>query len=1023
MPCSRLTTCRHHLRRPLLLRAWLFLISIGLVRVLMAAPIDSLRLTRYEAAVASYMAGDVSVALSRLKTSYTEAVKAQDPETALGASMYLAHGPALLGQAQAAWAAYDSLEARRLRWRPISNLWEARSVYIKGQIHSLLAESLAAIEEAQRAWALAQRADSIDHPLMGGIAHTLGVEYSQLGDRLSALQWLRRAISHEEATAPPNYYQLNLLYFATAQTLGELGDLTHAILYLDQCVRLIRQQPDVPDDFLPGTLILRGNLAASGGDYEAARRAYQEALQLFQQQNNAFFASDSIYALNGLGLCYRQINRDSAAFRCYQQALDQALRTPATTPARSIPIIMINLAKGHRDLGRLEAGRETLRRTLRFLDQELSASWQHLTRAVVMEEFARNYVKADQLEAALHHCQLALYIYGTGVDSGDWDSEPTRLPLDLGWNLPEILAVKADIYARKYQLSGDHRSLQQARRLIYLADSAIALIQRNLREPQDKHALVQKMVHFYELGIALALKAGDQAGAFELAERASSRLFRRNLQGSRFQANTEAPPEWLAQEKSLRLQRYHWQQQLAQLPAHRARARDSLQALLFAQQHTYMRLREQLAETAPQYHNLRYQKPRVDLAAIQADLRKQDSWCLRYFWGKKRLYLFALDGYTLEYAAYDLDEISPLLDGVLDHLRNGARVAESGYQTATFHAFADTARQLYQVLLGPWSQRALPQSLRIVPDGALAYLPFEILLADEVSPQLKVNYATLPYLFRRCGLYYAYTAVPLATPSRSSARNRYLGIAPRYQGMASSCAQRDLDLSYLAPLRGNIPEVKQVAQLFHGTAWIGDQATEGRFKALATRAQVLHLSTHTVFDDRNPMYSGLLLNWDQPQYPYGDSTQEDGILYAYELYGLQLQTELAVLSACQTGSGVYQRGEGVASLARAFHYAGCPSVVMSLWPVDDLATKDLMIEFFSALQAGLAKDEALRQARDSFLASQPKQHPHYWAGFVLMGNQNPLDHAPSWGWWLAAGTMLVGLALLAWRRRAQRPVS
>lgn len=1018
----RSTFFRHGLLGLLSLRAWLFLLSTWSCSAAMAIPADSSRLTRYEQAVASYLAGDLLTALPPLKASYREAVAANDPETALGASMYLAHGPALLGQAEEAWAAYDSLEVRRLRWRPHSNHWKARSVYIKGQIHSLLSESLAAIEEAQRAWQLAQQADSVDHALMGGIAHTLGVEYSQLGDRLSALQWLRRAISHEEATAPPNYYQLNLLYFATAQTLGELGDLTHAILYLDQCVRLIRQQPSVPDRFFPGTLILRGNLAVSGGDYEAAHRAYQEALRLFQQQGNAFFASNSVHALNGLGICYQQMHQDSAAFRCYQQALTQALRTPATTPARSIPNIMINLAKGHRDLGRLEAGRDALHRILRFLDQELNVSWYYVARATVMKEFARNYLAEEQLDAALHHCQLALHIYGTGVDSSDRDSEPTRLPLNLGWSLPEILSVKAEIYARKHQLEGDPRALQQARRMIYLADSAIALIQRHLSEPQDKHVLVQKMVRFYELGIELALKAGDTSGAFVLAERASSRLFRLNLQGSRFEASTEAPPEWLAQEKSLRLQRYHWQQQLARLSAHQTSAKDSLQALLFAQQPRYTRLREQLAETAPQYHRLRYQESRVDLATIQQDLRQQDSWCLRYFWGEKRLYLFALDGHTLECAVYSLDEISPLLDGVLDHLCNEARVAESGYQAATFHAFVDTARQLYQVLLGPWSQRALPPSLRIVPDGPLAYLPFEILLARQVSPRAEVNYAALPYLFRRCGLYYTYTAVPLAAPDRSSARNRYLGIAPRYQGMATTYSARDLDLSHLAPLRGNIPEVKQVAQLFDGTAWIGDQATEARFKALATQARVLHLSTHAVFDDRNPMYSGLLLDWGQAQYTYGDSTHDDGILYAYELYGLSLRAELVVLSACQTGSGVYQRGEGVASLARAFHYAGCPSVVMSLWPVDDLATKDLMIDFFSALQSGLAKDEALRQARDSFLAKQPKQHPHYWAGFVLMGNQAPLDHATHWGWWLAAGILLAALLLLLWCRRSQGPV-
>ena len=180
-------------------------------------------------------------------------------------------------------------------------------------------------------------------------------------------------------------------------------------------------------------------------------------------------------------------------------------------------------------------------------------------------------------------------------------------------------------------------------------------------------------------------------------------------------------------------------------------------------------------------------------------------------------------------------------------------------------------------------------------------------------------------------------------------------------------------------------------------------ANEAVFKSNAIDYGILHLATHAIIDGENPLNSYLIFT------STGDST-EDNNLYAWELYNMRLNAQMAVLSACNTGFGKLQRGEGVMSLGRAFAYAGVPSIVMSLWPAEDESTADLMGYFYEALAEGQSKDEALRNAKLRFLKEMPpsKHHPFYWAGFVVQGDAGPLksNEIPLWIWGLCV--VLIG---------------
>ncbi|MGB3586283.1 MAG: CHAT domain-containing protein, partial [Tunicatimonas sp.] len=142
------------------------------------------------------------------------------------------------------------------------------------------------------------------------------------------------------------------------------------------------------------------------------------------------------------------------------------------------------------------------------------------------------------------------------------------------------------------------------------------------------------------------------------------------------------------------------------------------------------------------------------------------------------------------------------------------------------------------------------------------------------------------------------------------------------------------------------------------------------------------------------------------------------------LYTLQLRSNLAVLSACETGTGQLARGEGIMSLGRAFKYAGCPNVAMSLWKVNDRTTQRIVQSFFEQLAEGADKDVALQQAKLSFLnkAKGPLAHPYYWASLVLIGDDLPLNDSSLphyYAIFIGLGLLiLIGMTVLIKKRKS-----
>jgi CHAT domain-containing protein len=292
------------------------------------------------------------------------------------------------------------------------------------------------------------------------------------------------------------------------------------------------------------------------------------------------------------------------------------------------------------------------------------------------------------------------------------------------------------------------------------------------------------------------------------------------------------------------------------------------------------------------------------------------------------------------------------------------------------------ARELYQLLLRPAERElASGRTLCIVPDGPLWALPFEVLAAPDGR-----------FAVERQAMFYAPSLGVLREMSRpahgaAGTPATFFGVGdPQVDGQTASHIQSLARGADLRPLPAAAQEVEAIGRLYgprRSAVVTGPAAQEERVKRDAGAYRVLHFATHGVIDDRNPMYSHLVMA------RFGPDDPNDGLLEAWEMMQLHLDASLAVLSACDTARGSVEAGEGLIGMTWALFAAGCPATIASEWKVDSEATRQLMVAFHRQwLRAGpspFAKAEALRRARLSILRTPRYQHPYFWAPFILVG--------------------------------------
>lgn len=394
----------------------------------------------------------------------------------------------------------------------------------------------------------------------------------------------------------------------------------------------------------------------------------------------------------------------------------------------------------------------------------------------------------------------------------------------------------------------------------------------------------------------------------------------------------------------------------------------------------------------------------IVLEDLRKVLRQENRFLLEYMLGRERSFVWGIDGDNLYIAQLPL---APYIQEQVEILLGGISSPDRKISTL----ITKPGRKLFDMLIGPVASKIKKnQKLVIIPDGILNYLPFELLIPpaeDGIDRDVEFELEQMPpFLFERNSISYAPSATIFAYIVKNRSRRYH---TQDLLAMADPEFDRNLDLQQLInsnlmstarsskyspimtpwktapPLPFSKEEVRRIGKIFRpGKVMIllGPRATEKRLKSCPnlTDYRCLHFATHGIINETHPEFSGLLFsrNYD---------AHEDGFLRLPEIFELKIKPDLVVLSACRSAQGKIRRGDGLQNMARAFIYAGAPSVVASLWNVDDRSTAEFMEIFYHFLiEAQQAKDVALKNAKLEMIKKNQYAHPYYWALFILIGD-------------------------------------
>lgn len=534
-----------------------------------------------------------------------------------------------------------------------------------------------------------------------------------------------------------------------------------------------------------------------------------------------------------------------------------------------------------------------------------------------------------------------------------------------------------------------YRVLGQPDQSRHAFEEAIATIEDFRKQvgggAQDLQRFFENKVSPYHAMIELLAAQNNHREALVYAERAKSRVLLDVLQTSSGSVTKDMTAQEHEQERTLRSELVSLNSQVS-----RERLRTEpdptrvteVNARLQKARLEYEAFQTTLYAAHPELRVHRGEAKTLTMEDARGLLTNQEA-LLEYVVTDKKIYLFVL---TTE--ASQTANAPNLKSYTLSISRNDLAQQVTAFRQQLARrdlTFRATANKLYELLIGPaLAELHGKRTLVIVPDGVLWELPFQA-LTD----------ATGQYLIEGHAISYvpSLTVLREMTKHRKQkhAVNRDMNLLalgnPELRNETAERVKLVHRDEKLEPLPEAEKEVKTLGQLYgpSSTIYIGADAREDRFKTEANRFNVLHLATHGILNDASPMYSQIVLAQSEKG--------EDGLLEAWEIMKLNLNADLVVLSACESGRGRVGVGEGLIGLTWALFVAGTPTSVVSQWKVDSASTTALMLEFHRNLRTRV-KDpnthvspaKALQEAALKLLRQKEYRHPFYWGGFVVVGD-------------------------------------
>jgi CHAT domain-containing protein/Flp pilus assembly protein TadD len=930
---------------------------------------------------------------------------------------------------------------------------EAETLNESTAVKTSLGDQQNAIRDHLRAMKIAK--DQNDRVAEAQALNNMGEVKYWSGDLTQALNFYRRALAVWIEVKDRKGQAQSYTY--VGYTCSDLGQTKEAFDAYRSALALWKSVNDERGKAV--TLTAIGRLYSRVGESQAALNLFERAMPLSRRIGNKV---EEARVLTGEAYVYWRLGEDEKALDLYHQAIQLFV---AANYAGGEASTLHSAGRVYYSSKNFEKALEYERRALEICRQ---LGDRHLE-IVILIEIGRLNADAGDHAAAIRNFVLARD-YALAQKDQRWQMEAWNLLgksyeardhkqalqcYERALALSRAAEFKYGESAMLYQIARSHRDygdVVAARKQIESAIDVIESLRTKVTSQDLRASYFASVRQLYELYIDLLMELNHNqpqqnfdVQAFEASERGRARSLLEMLTAARVGVRDKVEPKLLEREQDLRTALSEKEQQLEAASGTRQELAGEVDELIDRYQEA-----RAVVHDASLDHTDQARPTPLNLQQIREQVLSNDAALLVFSLGDKRSFLWLITKNS--FTSSELpgrDEIETRAKELRELLMAPVMVQGESFEdrqkrlAGTEEQYWTKATSFSNMLLGPVAQNLGSTRLLIVPDGELQYLPFNALpipFRNDRTPLLAEHEITFQpsasalFKLKNRSIQKPDKGLAIfADPVFGSDDQRFAAIhkdaASTYlpQDTQMTQALRDVNSNWTS---GNIPRLAASHDEAEGIVAVipgADNLKAVGFEASKQLAMAPHLSqyrlvhfaTHGVLDNKNPELSGLVLSRIDE-----DGRPKDAFLRLDDIYNLKLNSDLVVLSACNSGLGKDVRGEGLVGLVHGFMYAGTSRVVASLWKVDDDATAELMVHFYKEMFSSKQSPAAALRTAQLAMWQQKRWHaPYYWAAFVLQGDYEGTIHlreksAIRW-WQVALGVGLVialAVGFLLWKR-------
>jgi len=926
-------------------------------------------------------------------------------EYAMGSCMNaLLHWEAAAAHYKAAAAA--AKKVKPLPYRSLATVYHSSGLLLQNQ--SVYDSAIYYFNTAKEYLDKAGTEPEYHYDFLAWIENNLGICYEYKGDFTTAITFYKRSVSTRRqhiASLPPgsayieNAYNNLMIGMANLGTLYyNIGDFSQAVFFLSEAYRQIIKSND--KSVLSFILNAMGAVSKSRYEFTDAIRYSDEAIAVAVTDQQSSFRSLAD-AYHQKGTIYEKMHLPDSALKYYQLSeytYNIVIKTDFDDSYLS------NLAEQslfYTRNGRAEQGLNLAMKAIRYL--KVKGLLTQMTAVPQLYNLALVHLEKGDIQKSISICDQALHI----IDQKLFSAKTLYDSIHLQLYKPGLIVTKTK--ARYNSLAPkDKPALLH---LIRQMNEAVEIIEHHkaiIVDRKDASLFIEAnraVTDFIkELNLELFNLTGEYSFLEAVINTQEATIYNRiHSQLNRQKAIQfgKVPSEILGKEEAI----------VSSLQAFAGS--DNVYGTewdhYFKTRAEWEELQRKIKNEYPAYYKARYAGNNTFTENTIKHLLPQNITLVRYSIINNQLYALVADKTIFKWIPLPAKDLEKEIFGL-----------------AAVHGdpvhFGNLSHRLYRQLWQPLESLVKNKRVILIPDGILYNISFDILTVKPIRNfnELATNALLSRYAF---SIQYSLSSMQTIYQKHKTLRN-YTAFVPGFLDVDKKAYQQVLekdsgfvDQQYmlLTPLPFSIQLAQTSKSEFGGTLFPGNISTVKNFIENGDKNVIMHIGTHAESNNQYPEYSRLFFakNLDAPQ--------EENSVYLHELYNYSLNTDLTVLTACETGKPGFFPGEGMISLAHAFNYAGSRSILTGLWKIDEQSSVAIVKEFYRKLKRGMPKDVALQQAKLNYLQNNKGRllTPQYWAGLVIIGNTYPilLKNNLCWIYYIIGITAVGAFLIFLFRRK------